>query len=264
MSHPSFITLLTDFGSRDAFVASMKGVILTIDPQSRIVDLSHEIRPQNIREASYVLQSSYRYFPKGTIHLVVVDPGVGSDRRPILVKGNHYFFVAPDNGVLSGIYEEQAPYQVFEITESDYFLKKEGSTFHGRDRFAPVAAGLAKGSPPEQFGKPIIDFVRFPIPKPRRLKDGGLTGQVIYIDRFGNLITNITRDHLGPWLSQSKTLEIHLKERSIKGLKDFYARGGTSELCALINSDERLEIFCYREDANSQIGASDDEPVVIR
>ena len=263
MPSPPIITLLTDFGTRDPFVVSMKGVILGINPDARIVDISHEVQPQNIREAAFILKSAYRYFPKGTIHLVVVDPGVGSDRKPLLVTSSNYSFIAPDNGVLSFVYEEEVPAHVYEITAAHYFLKKEGSTFHGRDRFAPVAARLSKGVTPDHLGQRIDDYVYFSSPKPRQRENRSLEGEAIYIDRFGNLITNIRCKDLDPWLSAGKTPTMTVKGQTINGLKTFYAQAAPSELAALVNSDDHLEIFIYQGNAQAKLNAASDEPVTV-
>src|SRR5207244_155930 len=149
----SVVTLLTDFGERDYFVASMKGVILNINPQARIVDLSHQVRPQQVDEAAYLLKSCYRYFPEGTVHVVVVDPGVGSARRPLLVTSSRYYFVAPDNGVLTDVLQEEVSVEVREIENKQYRLDAEGATFDGRDLFAPAAAWLTRGQPPGSYGR---------------------------------------------------------------------------------------------------------------
>ncbi|MGH7473365.1 MAG: SAM hydrolase/SAM-dependent halogenase family protein, partial [Candidatus Methylomirabilales bacterium] len=162
----SLITLLTDFGERDYFVASMKGVILNINPQARIVDLSHQVGPQQVEEAAYLLKSCYRYFPDGTVHVVVVDPGVGSARRPLLVTSSRYYFVAPDNGVLTDIFQEELSVEVREIENKQYRLDAEGATFDGRDLFAPAAAWLTRGQPPGSYGRLIRDYVRLPSQEP--------------------------------------------------------------------------------------------------
>src|SRR3990172_9348844 len=198
MSASPIITLLTDFGTADPFVASMKGVILSINPKATIVDITHEIPPHGIRQAAFVLKSAYRYFPKGTIHVVVVDPGVGGPRKPLLAVTPQAFFIAPDNGVLIYIYHHNPSTRVYELTAKRYRLKDYSSTFDGRDLFAPAAARLSKGITPAQMGLKIARYLKFPIPRPRRLGKNGLQGQVIHIDRFGNLITNITAEDLKP------------------------------------------------------------------
>jgi len=257
------ITLLTDFGNRDSFVAQMKGVILSVQPKAVIVDITHEIPPFGIRDAAYMLQSAYRRFPKKTIHVVVVDPGVGGKRRPLLVVNRFGRFLAPDNGVLSYIYHDHPSSEVYQVTAEKYRLKPYSATFDGRDLFAPVAAWLTKGLTPSKLGKKITDYVSFPVPDPKQRRDGSLQGQVIHIDRFGNLITNIMRQDLTPWISDGKTAAIQIKGKTIDGLKLFYSEAVAGELAAVINSDDRLEIFCDNGNARSILDASLDEPVVV-
>ncbi|MBI3610050.1 MAG: SAM-dependent chlorinase/fluorinase [Nitrospirae bacterium] len=259
----ALITLLTDFGGRDPFVAAMKGVILSIRPKATIVDLTHEIPPHGICEAAFTLKSVYRYFPKGTIHVVVVDPGVGGSRRPLLAVNRRGRFIAPDNGVLSYIYRDEPSTQVYQLNAQKYRLKTYSPTFDGRDLFAPAAAWLSKSIAPEKIGRRVTDYIRFPIPEARRLKKGRLEGQVIHIDRFGNLITNITRMDIEPWLSAGKMPAITIKGRTIKGLKPFYSQAAPGKLSALINNDDHLEIFCYRSSAQLILKNSNDEPVTI-
>src|SRR5580692_5562992 len=183
------ITLTTDFGTADHYVGAMKGVILGISPHARIVDITHEIAPQDVNEAAFVIAQAWRYFPKGTIHVVVVDPGVGSARRPVLCEAEGQFFIAPDNGVLSMVYDSSR-HKVRAISNSRLFLKKVSRTFHGRDVFAPAAAHLSKGMAPEKFGKMILDYARDGVVKPVRLSANEWNGVVLKTDRFGNLITN--------------------------------------------------------------------------
>ncbi len=264
MPAKSLITLLTDFGTADAFVASMKGGILSINPKATIIDITHEIPPHGIRQAAFVLKSAYRCFPKGAIHVVVVDPGVGGSRKPLLVVHPKAYFIGPDNGVFSYIYKEKVKLQVYRLNASRYQLKKYSSTFDGRDLFAPVAAWLSKKVSPAKLGWRVKDYVTFPIPEPRQLEDHSLQGQVIHTDRFGNLITNITVEELKPWLVSEKTPTITIKGQSIKGLKQFYAQASPGELSALINSDDHLEIFCYQSSAQSIFNATDDEVVTVQ
>ena len=263
MPTQSLITLLTDFGTADVFVASMKGTILTVNPKATIVDITHEIQPHGIRQAAFVLKSAYRYFPKGTIHAVVVDPGVGGSRKPLLLKHPMGYFVGPDNGVFSYIYKEKVKLQVYRLIASQHRLKKYSSTFDGRDLFAPVAAWLSKGVTPAKLGQRVKGYVSFPIPELKRLANG-LRGQVIHADCFGNLITNITSAELRHWLAAGKTPTITIKGQTIKGLKQFYAQADPGELSALLNSDNHLEIFLYLSNAQSLLNASDNEPVIIQ
>jgi len=258
------ITLLTDFGNRDSFVAQMKGVILGIQPKAQIVDITHEVPPFGIRDAAYVLRSACRYFPKGTIHVVVVDPGVGGKRRTLLAVNRLGRFLAPDNGVLSYIYHDHPSSEVYQLTPEKYRLKTYSATFDGRDLFSPVAARLSKGLAPSKLGRRIADYVSFPVPDPKQWKDGSLQGQVVHMDSFGNLITNITRQDLTPWISDGKTAVIGIKGKTIDGLKLFYSEASAGELAAVINSDDRLEVYCDQGNARSILDAAPDEPVIVR
>src|SRR6266478_233225 len=184
------ITLTTDFGTRDWFAGTMKGVILGIHPRAKVVDLTHEIAPGDIWSGAFALNAACHFFPKGTIHVAVVDPGVGSSRRAITVQTTDYIFVGPDNGVLSWALAKQEIKAVHELENVDYFLPDVSATFHGRDVFAPVAAHLSRGVPVRKLGPRLKDFVRLPWPEVAR-RPGAITGEVIFIDRFGNAITNI-------------------------------------------------------------------------
>ncbi|MBK5280755.1 MAG: SAM-dependent chlorinase/fluorinase, partial [Nitrospiraceae bacterium] len=196
MPHPSgLITLLTDFGDRDSFVASMKGVILTINPHATIVDLSHHVPPHSVEDAAYLLKSCYRYFPEGTVHVAVVDPGVGSARRPLIAKSAHCFFLVPDNGLLTPILAEDSEMEVREIENEDYRLTAPGPTFDGRDLFAPAAAWLTRQQRFASFGRLIDDCKIFTIAKPK-WDAMALVGEIVHVDRFGNLISNLTPDHV--------------------------------------------------------------------
>jgi S-adenosyl-L-methionine hydrolase (adenosine-forming) len=258
------ITLLTDFGSRDSFVAQMKGVILGIQPKAAIVDITHEIRPFGILDAAFVLKSACRYFPKETIHVVVVDPGVGGRRRPLLVVNRLGRFLAPDNGVLSYIFHEYPSSQIYQLAAEKYRLKAYSSTFDGRDLFAPAAARLSRGLAPSKMGKKITDPVGFPVPEVKRRKDGSLEGEVIHVDRFGNLITNIERSDLTPWMSDGRPAVITIRGKTIEGLKLYYAEAAPGELAAIINSDDHLEVYCDQRSAGSFLGAGPQEQVIVR
>lgn len=245
MPHPlGLITLLTDFGDRDWFVASMKGVILSIHPEARIVDLSHQIAPHRIDEAGYFLKSCYHEFPDGTIHVVVVDPGVGSARRAITVKSGRYFFLAPDNGVLSYIFDDEQPVEVREINQRKFHRESPGRTFDGRDLFAPAAARLANQEPFESYGPVIGDYQRFPIPEPH-WEQTALVGEIVYVDRFGNLISNLTKQHLeeARLIAKRRQPFIRIREQVIEGFGASYSEGMAGQPSALINSDGKLEIF---------------------
>jgi S-adenosylmethionine hydrolase len=252
----SLVTLLTDFGIRDYFVGSMKGVILGINSQARIVDLSHDVAPHQVEEAAYLLKACYRYFPDGTVHVVVVDPGVGTSRRPLLVTTSRYWFVAPDNGVLSYVLQEETGIEIRQIENKQYRLDSEGTTFDGRDLFAPAAAWLTKGQQAGSYGRLIRDYVRLPAILPEW--DGaGLRGQVVYVDRFGNLISNITPLQLKEW--QGRTKRTHASIRiagiTIDGLVSSYSAGSPSTPQALINSNGQLEVFLKEASAASFLKA---------
>ncbi|HKW86808.1 MAG TPA: SAM-dependent chlorinase/fluorinase [Nitrospiraceae bacterium] len=240
------ITLLTDFGDRDYFVASMKGVMFGINPQVRIVDLSHQVTPHQVEEAAYLLKSSYRYFPDGTVHVAVVDPGVGSARRPLLVTTSRYYFLAPDNGLLTYVYQEELSVEVRQIENKQYRLDSEGATFDGRDLFAPAAAWLTKGQPPGSFGRLIRDYVKLPIHEPS-WEGKSLIGRIVYVDRFGNLISNVTPLHLkevqGVTKKSNSELTIRVGGAVIQGLVTAYAQGDALAPHALINSNGQVEIF---------------------
>lgn len=245
MPHPlGLITLLTDFGDQDPFVASMKGVILTINPHATLVDLSHHVPPHSVEDAAYLLKSCYRYFPEGTVHVAVVDPGVGSARRAITVKSSRYFFLAPDNGVLNYIFDDEQPVEVREINQRKFRRESPGRTFDGRDLFAPAAARLAKQEPFESYGPVIGDYQTFPIAQPH-WEQATLVGEIVYVDRFGNLISNLTQQHLEEvrLVAKGRQLSILIGKRIIEGLVESYSEGMAEKPSALINSDGKLEVF---------------------
>lgn len=257
MPHPSgLITLLTDFGDRDWFVASLKGVILTINPQATIVDLSHHISSHAIEEGAYVLKSCYRYFPEGTIHVAVVDPGVGSRRRPLIVKSSRFFFLAPDNGLLTHVFEEEKDLEVRAIENKQYCLESGGATFDGRDTFAPAAAWLTRRQPYASFGGLLDHYQTFSVSLPRWERQS-LVGEVLYVDRFGNLITNLTRRHVDEVQAVAKRphVSILLAGHAIEGLRQNYAEGEVDTPHALINSDGLLEIFLAQASASARLKA---------
>jgi S-adenosylmethionine hydrolase len=248
---PPLVTLTSDYGARDAFAASIKGVILKINPQVQIIDISNDITPLDIWEGAFTLRSAYKHFPKGTVHLAVVDPGVGSGRRPIIVVTESYYFVGPDNGLFSLIYQDAERLRVHHITSPHYFLPNPGPTFHGRDIFAPVAGWLAKGIPSGNFGDEITDFTKLNIPVPK-VTPNSIEGHVIHIDRFGNIITNITYNNIQPLLpdgTDPAAVTVNITGKEIKGLKKFYAEAKPGEPGAIINSSGALEIFLFKQNA---------------
>jgi S-adenosylmethionine hydrolase len=239
------ITLTTDFGYDDPFVGVMKGVILKINPETRIVDITHGIRPQDVQEAAFIIGMNYRYFPSDTIHVVVVDPGVGSARRPLLVLSENHFFIGPDNGVFSYIYRvRHETLQVRHITAEHYFLQKKSPTFQGRDLFAPVAAWFSRGVQVEKFGDPIADYRTIDIPFAESAGDGRVRGSIIHVDRFGNAISNIGEADLGGPRGGRPGGSVRVFLGGAEApLRDFYYDAKDDKLYALLNSSGYIEFF---------------------
>jgi len=251
----SLVTLLTDFGDADFFVPSLKGVLLGINPQIRIVDLSHRVPAHGIEQAAFFLKSCYEYYPDGTVHVVVVDPDVGSDRRALLVSTSRYFFLAPDNGVLSPIFQNEASVEVRAIENKQYRLDSAGATFDGRDLFAPAAAWLTKGQSPGSYGRLITDYVTLPDDAPK-MNNQVLQGRIMYIDHFGNGITNITSTEIETFRSVTKKewTGLMVGEMTVKGIKGFYGEGATGLPELLMNSNGHLEIFIKQGRAADRCG----------
>jgi len=259
----SIISLTTDFGLADGYVGTMKGVILGIDPTATIVDVSHDIRPQDVREAAFILYAAYPYFPQGTIHVVVVDPGVGSERRAIALRTPRATFVAPDNGVLSYVVARERVEEIVDLTNPRYHLSPVSRTFHGRDIFAPAAAHLARGIPLAELGQPLTDIVAFPLPRPQVRPDGTIVGQVIHIDRFGSLITSImSTDLRGHPLLREGIVKI--KGQSIRGIANNYAEVAPGKLLALIGSSDHLEIAVSGGSASQTLEAKVGDEVLLK
>lgn len=280
MSHMCLITLTTDFGLEDAYVGIMKGVILGINPAATIVDLCHAIPPQDVRAAAFLLHTAWRYFPPGTIHIVVVDPGVGSQRRAIAVNVGTVTFLAPDNGVLSyvlaGMEEQRA--QAVHLTNQWYWLSRVSATFHGRDIFAPVAAHLCLGVPLVELGEPLPlgELVTFPLPHPERQactepcpersewgsewgseRGGAWVGHVVHIDHFGNLVTDLEPGAIG----DAPSVTIEVGGQHIVGLRRTYTEGTPGEPMALIGSSGCLEIAVPGGQAARWLKAQIGDPV---
>lgn len=243
------IALLTDFGTKDYFVGAMKGVILSINREAKIVDITHEIEPQNIAAASFNLRACYKNFPEKTIFVAVVDPGVGSNRKAILVETNKYFFIAPDNGLLSFVFNEEADFKVYELTNEKFFAENISQTFHGRDVFAPVAAHLSNGVPPSEFGLQTNNFVRLNEAQPSKNDAGKIVGTIIYIDKFGNLVTNLTKEHL----PENFVLEIGVVK--IGNLKNYFAEAETGEILTIFGSAGFLEIVAFQDSAQKLLNS---------
>src|SRR5437588_5526710 len=227
------ITLLTDFGSRDYFAAAMKGVILSINPAAQIVDITHETPPQDIQTAAFNLLATYKDFPANTIHVAIVDPGVGSTRRAVLIECAGQSFVGPDNGIFSWVCEREGNYRAIHLTNENFFRHPVSATFHGRDIFAPVAATLSNGVTPEEFGPAIENLIHLESLKPKILSDGAIEASIIYIDRFGNCITNLTRETLGDDLSRVRLV---VSGRQITSFRRYYSEAAESEVFCVIGS----------------------------
>lgn len=254
------ITLTTDFGTKDWFVGTMKGVLLGINPRAVIADITHEIPPGDLRSGAFSLMASTRYFPKGTVHVAVVDPGVGGQRQAIAVQTANYIFVGPDNGVLSWALTREEIKGIRLLEHSKYFLKTISRTFHGRDIFAPVAAHLSGGLPLAKLGRELKDFVRLPWPVPvaRRSK---LHGEIIHIDRFGNAITNIgieqvTREYKG-------TCEVMGRRKVRCALAPFYSAVPVNSPVAVMGSNGFLEIAVNGGSAAQRFGLNAGDVVIV-
>jgi S-adenosylmethionine hydrolase len=264
MQHNPVITLTTDFGSRDPFVGIMKGIILSINPLANIIDITHDISPQNIMEAAFAIEMSFASFPSNTIHVVIVDPGVGSVRRPILVITDRHYFVGPDNGVFSQIYTLSETLTVIHITAEHYFLPHRGPTFHGRDIFAPVAAWLSKGIGISNFGNSITDYVTISLPTLVTPAKNTIEGNVIYIDHFGNAITNIKAKKIDELFGSKSEGILQVVVKGIETpMKNYYSQAGDKGLYSLINSFGYLELFVNKGNASSDFGIVVGEKVTV-
>ena len=244
------IALLTDFGTKDYFVGAMKGVILSINPNANIVDITHEIEPQNIASAAFTLRACYKNFPPRTIFVVVVDPGVGSNRKAILVETADYYFIAPDNGLLSFIFSERKDFKVFELTEEKFFAAKVSATFHGRDVFAPVAANLTNGVQSAEFGLQTKDYIQLDEYAPHVESNESIVGEIIHIDRFGNLITNLKQENL------PDEFVAEVNNTKINKLLNYFAEAEKSELFMIFGSAGFLEIVAFQDSAADLLGAN--------
>ncbi|MGD0499000.1 MAG: SAM-dependent chlorinase/fluorinase [Bryobacteraceae bacterium] len=250
MARP-ILTLTTDFGLSDHYVASMKGVILSICPQAQIVDISHDVKPFEISEGAYLIAQAYRSFPRKTVHVVVVDPGVGTARRPILMEAAGQCFVAPDNGALAMIYSREA-HKIRLISNEKYFRQPVSRTFHGRDIFAPVAAHIAAGEPPSCMGKLVHDYLRPVFEKPQRTGKRTWVGRILKIDRFGNVVTNFHASEF-PDLER-KDFFLALGPRQVGVMARTYAECAPGELFLIEGSSGYLEISVGQASAAKQIG----------
>jgi S-adenosyl-L-methionine hydrolase (adenosine-forming) len=261
MARPT-VALLTDFGTRDHYAGTLKGVVLSVCPDATLIDIGHDIPAHDVLAAALELAACYRYFPKDTVFLVVVDPGVGSARRGIAADIGDFRFVAPDNGVLSGVLRDAPPKKVVELTERKYSLPTVSRTFEGRDRFAPAAGFLAKGVALVSLGRSIHDYHTIDLPRPS-VSDSGLSGEVVRVDRFGNLITNIDRKTFEQF-ANGGAIAVLVGGRDIPRIVATYAEAPAGELCALFGSTDHLEVAINAGDAAATLKLARGAPANVR
>ena len=261
MARP-IITLTTDYGTNDHLVGVMKGVILSINPEVNVIDITHGVLPHDILDGALTIGQAYKYFPPKTIHVVVVDPSVGTQRRPVLVASDQHYFVAPDNGVLSSVYDQTEALYAWHIISEHYFRQPVSKTFHGRDIFAPVAAWLSKSWQTSAFGEPVTDFVRFAMPKP---KSAGNTmkGIVLRVDQFGNLITNFRLEDVPALASGNGKCTIKAGNTSITKVVQTFAEGANGEAVGIVGSSGYLEICVNKTSAARTLGIGRGAEVTI-
>jgi S-adenosyl-L-methionine hydrolase (adenosine-forming) len=264
MSQSRLVTFTTDFGLSDPFVGMMHGVVLNIQSDTRIVDICHSVTSYDIFDGAWTIAQAYRFFPPRTVHVVVVDPGVGSERRPIVVETENHIFVAPDNGVLSLIEARESKFVVRNLNADRYFLQPVSHTFHGRDIFAPVAGWLSKGVAPSEFGPEISDYVRAPLPQVEQVGESNLRGVVIKVDKFGNLITNIGESDAPELFSnRAPAVSILIAGQTLTHVCRSYAEGTEDEVFAIVGSSGYLELAAKRASAAEKLAASVGSPVGI-
>ena len=251
------VTLLTDFGTADYFVGAMKGAVLAANPSAHVVDITHEVPAYDIEAGAFILRASFETFPEGTVHVAVVDPGVGSARRAVAVEGRGHTFVGPDNGLFGHVYERVRPFEVFQLTNENFFRREVSATFHGRDIFAPVAGALSRGVRAEELGPEVSDYVRLPSAAPERLEDGTLAGTVIHVDRFGNCVTNITPQDL-PAEAVERGARLSVCGREVRAFRRFFAEGEglRGEPFAVWGSAGLLEIAVFQDSAARVLGVA--------
>ena len=277
------ITLTTDFGLDDPFVGIMKGVILNIEPEAHIIDITHNIEPQNIFQASQVLNATYPWYPRKTIHIVVVDPGVGGPvlnkspktsnlslisegrgplgKKPIVVQSQFQTFIGPDNGVLTPALDSKS--RTYELNNPKYFLKNISNTFHGRDLFAPAAAWIATGITASKMGPRILKPIRVELPE-ATLKNNYIKGEIIYIDRFGNATTNISSELMRKIFTSSDTIELKIDKNKINGLFTGYFQVNLGQTGAILNSWDQIEIFCRDSSAEKNLKLKIGQSVTLK
>jgi len=264
----SIVTLTTDFGYSDSYAGVMKGVMLKINRELQFVDITHGISPQGIQQAAYVIYSAFSHFPEGSTHLLVVDPGVGSKRRPIAFEAGGYFFVGPDNGVFTKIIEKLEPSCIHEITNPDFMEANVSNTFHGRDIFAPATAWIARGGfGLASLGPQISDPVILDLPRQTQSAPNLIEGRIIYVDHFGNAVTNITAGLIAKLQKElgAEGVEIEVPSGVIKGILESYCEAPDGKaICATIGSLDTLEFFVRSGSASATYGLSVNDDVDVR
>lgn len=257
------ITILTDFGQRDAYVAAMKGTILELAPNAKIIDIAHDLKRYDIIQAAFILLNSSKYFPMNTIHLVVVDPGVGTERRRIIVQGNRSYYIGPDNGVLSLATQEEGLKKIVLISERKYMRSNVTATFEGRDIFAPVAAHLAQGVPIESFGQKADHLIQLRISQPL-ISNHHISGEIIHIDGFGNIITNVTYSQIQDLMTIGQKYQVTINEmpKTMKYMKS-YAYVSPGELVIITGSSKYMEISINQGNAQKLFNAKTGDPIII-
>lgn len=254
------VALITDFGLRDHYVGVMKGVILGVNPDARIIDISHGVGSQDVLDAYFLLSNTYRYFPSGTVFVAVVDPGVGSDRAIVAVEAGPHTFLAPDNGLLGFLEKPGGIRRIVRVENDRFFLKPVSTTFHGRDIFAPVAGHLSRGLDPAELGPEVRGIQKLAPPTPRMTREGVLLGEIVSIDRFGNLVTNIPGDRL----AASGRVEVKVGKAVIRGLSTSYTSAKKGKFLAVVGSTGNLEVSVNKGDARKKSGAKIGDGVRIR
>jgi S-adenosylmethionine hydrolase len=262
MNRSGIITLTTDFGLKDPYVGIMKGVILSINPEASLVDISHQVKAGDITQAASLIQEAHNFFPKGTVHVAVVDPGVGGDRRPILIRTADYFFVGPDNGLFWPIISTDKAAETIHLKEKRYFLSHISPTFHGRDIFAPVAAHLSRGVNPLKMGVTITDPMPLQLPAIQK-DENALSGQIVRVDNFGNLITNIPGEDLLPFSGTGKMV-VKAGDLIIENVRKTYSEAKAGEALALIGSSGFLEIAVNQGRASERLGVDSEKRIGIK
>jgi S-adenosyl-L-methionine hydrolase (adenosine-forming) len=261
------VTFLSDFGTADYFAGAMKGAVLAVEPGAQLVDITHDIPPHDIEAGAFTLAAAFGAFPPGTVHVAVVDPGVGSERRGLVVEAAGHLFVGPDNGLFGHVYERADDPRVFQLLHPPDARAHVSATFHGRDVFAPAAGALARGAKPEDLGAEVRDFVRLAHARPELMPDGSLTAAVIHVDRFGNLVTNVTGRELAPAALLEGRARLAVRAREVRAFRRFYAdeRGAAdpAEPFAIWGSAGFLEISVNRASAAHTLGARRGQKIKI-